>query len=138
MSGADGRSNCRSIVMPPAFGVGPARLDRLVDDRHEVDGQAPEPELAGGEPRDLEQILDQPGLRLGVALDFLERPVDALRRDDVRDQHARPSLDGVERRPELVRQRHQEVVFEAVGFALAGKQERPFLLGALDLAQHRC
>ena len=67
--------------------------------------------LGGGQ-----QLLDQRQLTPGVALDDLEAAIDLLRRRAARHaQQLRPAQDRVEGRPELVRDRGQELLLHAAG-----------------------
>ena len=59
--------------------------------------------------------LDDLGERRGVPFDRLQRMRVLLRRHHPRLQHPRVAEDGVERRPQLVRQRRQKLVLETVG-----------------------
>src|SRR5205823_7711541 len=67
-----------------------------------------QPHLAGHDPRDVEQIVDHLGERGRVALDRLERARQLLAVHHAPAYHARVAEDGVQRRPELVRQRREE------------------------------
>ena len=87
-----------------------------------------EQQLAGGDARDVEQVLDQLRLGVRVAIDALERVLASLRRQLAAPQQVHPADDGVERRAELVRERGEELVLQAVGLLLALEQ-----LGALAL-----
>ena len=80
-------------------------------------------EFAAHGPRDVEQIVDQRGLRAGVALDALEGASGVTRRAG-RAQHLRPPEQRVERRPQLVRQRRKEFFLQAIGIAGVAIQER--------------
>jgi hypothetical protein len=66
--------------------------------------------------RDVEQILDELCLNARIPLDGLERPPMHGRLHRALAQHVRPAEHGVERRPELVRQGRQELVFQTVRF----------------------
>jgi hypothetical protein len=89
------------------------RLDGGVDDRRQIDLGHLDPQLAGDDARDVEQILDEIGLHLGVALDGLERALLLGLVELPRAEEARPAEDGVERRAQLVRDRRQELVLDA-------------------------
>ena len=63
------------------LGRGPDRVDRGLDDRRRASiGRDVQPQLAGGDARDVEQVLDELRLRLGVALDHLEAVAESRRR----------------------------------------------------------
>ena len=53
--------------------AGPTRFDRAAQDVGDVDRPRVEPQLAADRARDVEQVVDQPRLRLGVALDGGDR-----------------------------------------------------------------
>ena len=93
--------------------AGPPRPPRAP--RAEIDRLGLETQLAGDDARDVEDVLDQHRLRLGVALDRLERLARLLGREVARAQHAGPSDHRRQRRAQLVRQRGQELVLGAVG-----------------------
>ena len=99
----------------------------------EVERPVIEPQLAADDARDFEEVLDQPGLHLRVALDLLERAIDRRRRHRVGAQQLGPAEDGVERRAQLVRQRGQELVLQPVRLALAHQQLGALLFGAAPL-----
>ena len=52
----------------------PVRLDGALEDGFDVDHLAGEVDLAAGDPGDVEQVVDQPGQVLGLAVDDLPRP----------------------------------------------------------------
>jgi hypothetical protein len=73
-------------------------------------------QLAGDDARQVEDVLDQLGLRARVALDGLPAPSVPSRACSVREpQHVRPADHRVQRRAQLVRKRRQEFVLGAVG-----------------------
>ncbi len=96
-------------------------------------------QLARRHPRHVEQVGDQLGLDAGVALDGVDaRDHVGVAAGDALLEQLRPADDGVERRPQLVRQRRQEVVLHLVGAlglgprrGLAGQEPLPL---GLDLA----
>ena len=100
-----------------------------------------EPQLAGDDARDVEDVLDELGLRPRVALDGLERPAERRRLRPRRSRSMpRPAEDGVERRAQLVRDGGEELVLGAVGdlrllarFLLAAQQQPVRLLDPLLL-----
>ena len=100
---------------PLGLGGGAGRLERGARHGHEVHQPRRQGELARDDTRVVEQVLDQPRLRLGAALDG--RPaalpgglVEALGAQDVH-----PSHHGAERPPQLVRQRRHELVLDPIG-----------------------
>ena len=99
-----------------AFGGEAHRVHRGPDhggERRRLQGQ---PELAGDDARDVEQVVDQLGLRRHVALDHLESAVGPIGVESPGAQEPRPAHDRRERRPELVRERRQKLVLHPVGF----------------------
>ena len=78
-----------------------------------------QPQLAGDDARDVEEVFDQSRLRARVALDALEAAFPRRLIGAGRAQHPRPAEHRVQRRPQLVRQRGQEFVLQPIGFALA-------------------
>jgi hypothetical protein len=65
----------------------PHGISRRAERRRQVDVAQLEPQPAGDGARDVEQILDEPRLRQGVALDHLECVTLATRRDLSAAQH---------------------------------------------------
>jgi hypothetical protein len=72
-------------------------------------------ELAPNNPGDVEEILNQLCLRLGVALNCLQSALDGRRFQFPGAQQLHPTEHGIERRPQLVGQGCQELVFNPVG-----------------------
>ena len=94
-----------------------ARLDDVdgrLDDVLDVDGRDVEPQLAADDARHVEQVLHQPELRRRVPLDDLERVIAGFH-FGLRAQDPRPAQHGVQRRPDLVRQRRQKFVLQLGG-----------------------
>ncbi len=96
--------------------LGPGRRQRGADDavhqvRHRHDLRL-DLELAGDDARDVEDVLDQLRLRLGVAADDVDGLPGAVGRQRAGEQHLHPAEDGVERRAQLVRQRREEIVLQ--------------------------
>ena len=102
-----------------------ARLDGGAHDRPQVERLHLEPQLAGDDARHVEQVVDQPRLGLGVALDASPgRARCAPRRRMPRFEQLGPAEDRVERRAQLVRERGQEVVLGAVRVLRVAIEER--------------
>jgi hypothetical protein len=74
-----------------------------------------QPDLARRDARHVEDVFDHLRQRRRVAFERFERLRLALLLQDPRPQHPRVAEDGVERRPELVRQRGEEFVLQLVG-----------------------
>ncbi len=113
-------------------------LERGVDDAAQLDRLEVEPELAGDDARDVEQVVDQ--LRLERALRSIvssaRAPAAAIELAGA--QHLHPAEDGVERGPQLVGEGGQELVLGAVGLLgllarrlLEDEEAGPLLLGPL-------
>ena len=100
--------------------VGSTVSTAVADDGSKVDAFKPDLELARHDPRHVQQIVDELGLDLRVPLDRVERAVHDLGRQIALAQHVGPAQDGVERGPQLVRERGQEFVLHAVGIPQAG------------------
>ena len=79
-------------------------------------GSPRQPQLAERDARDVEQIFDQRGLRPGVAVDHFERLRARLVVERPRPQQRDPADNRVQRRAQLVRERAEEVVLDAIGF----------------------
>ena len=99
------------------------------DDLAGVDERAIEAELAGHDARHVQQLVDEPCLALGVVEDRLAGGRPSRLRQDARAEHVGPSENRVERRAQLVRDRCEELVLQAVGRFGAGAG------GALPLEQ---
>ena len=94
-------------------------VDRRIDDGSEVHVPDLQPKFAGDDPGDFEQVFNQPRLCVRVALDagetaFARRFVGAGRSQDTG-----PAEHRVHWRAQFMRQRRQELVFQAIGFPLA-------------------
>ena len=117
-------------------------LDHLADDG--VDGAKTELEekLSRDNPRDVEQIADQGGLRLRVAFDDVDRLREAFALQDPRAHDLRPAEDGVQRSAQLVRDRRDELVLHPAGaFGLLARAELLLLdadrpLRAVEVREH--
>ena len=86
----------------------------LITSAH-VEQLAIEVQLVAGDARDVEQVADQARLCFRVAADDREAVTRSVGADAALLQHPRPAEDRVERRPQLVRQRGEELVLQAVG-----------------------
>ena len=108
-------------------------VDRRADDVVHVDGRAREAELAGHDPRDVEQIVDQLGLPPRAVVDRVRRARALRVVECAAAQHVGPAEHGVERRPQLVRHDREELILQAIG-PLRGRARRLLALEEL-LAQ---
>ena len=85
-----------------------------LDGRGHVDRSNLETQLARDDARDVQQILDEPRLERRIALDDVERTHLGRLVEATGAEKASPDEDRAERRPQLVRERGEEVVLEAV------------------------
>ena len=108
------------------------RLHGHVDDRAQRHVALLELELALGDARDVEQVVEQVRHLAHLALDDLARPLHLRRLDPLRSKHLRRAAHGCKRVAQFVRQRCEKHVFLAVGFAQ--RFEQLPLLG--DVPQH--
>jgi hypothetical protein len=85
------------------------RGGRIVDHRRQIDLLDVQLQLAGDDPRDVEDVLDNLGQRLGVAFQDFDRArlLGAVGKNAAA-QHAGVAENRIQRRPELVGQRAQE------------------------------
>jgi hypothetical protein len=88
-------------------------VERRAENRAEVERFHGERHFAGHDARDVEDILDQSNLRLGITLDNLHR-VRGLAVELTHSQDPRPAVHGVERRPQFVRERTEEFILQAI------------------------
>ena len=102
-------------------------LDGALDDIGEHRFVQRELELARGDARHVEQIVDHLLLSDGGAIDHLHAIRAILGRKLFVGEHARPQTDGVERRAQFVTHHRDEFVFRAVG--LFGARRRAFRRG---------
>jgi hypothetical protein len=116
------------------------RVDGGADDGGEVHGRVVDADLARDDARDVEDVLDELSLRLRVPVDDLEPLGEPPGVGLASAEQPRPAEDGLEGRSELVRDRGQELVFQAVqplGVAarllLPREQHGALLLGLLPL-----
>ena len=106
------------------------RLDRRRHCLGDLGRAQAQRQLAADDARDVEDVLDQRGLRPRVALDDGQAAVDLGRRV-APAQRLRPAEDRVQRRAQLVRDHGQELVLGAAG--QLGLAAQPLLLGARGL-----
>ena len=92
---------------------GSNRIDRRANDGSNLGRLHRERHLAGDDARDVQHLLDQPNLRFCVALDDLDG-VRAFGVEIARPQDAGPAENRVERCPQLMRQRAEELVFQPI------------------------
>ena len=95
-----------------------AGLGGLDDASHDLDQRhllRVEPDLAGHDPVEVEQVFDQPHLRARVAVDHFDGALQLGRLQDIglELQDLGPAQDRAERRPQLVRQRGEKLVLDA-------------------------
>ena len=81
------------------LGRGPDRIKGSLDDGREIDRANVETHLARDNPRDIEEVVDELHLRVGVPHDRVERPLRLLVADLPGLQQPRPAVDRVEGRP---------------------------------------
>ena len=95
--------------------------ERLRVDRLEIEGRS-----SAGNPREIEQIVDELRLPRRVSMDGFDRLRHDARIDRTHAQHRRPSENRVQRRAKLVRYGRHELVFQLVG--RLSFRARPFRL----------
>ena len=103
---------------PDGLGLGgrPHGVHGGLDDLLEVDRADVEPHLARDDARDVEQVVDQLDLGVGIALDGLQGPGQLRLAPDLSGaHHARPAVHRVQRRAQLVREHGEELLLRAVG-----------------------
>src|SRR2546422_6070139 len=93
----------------------PHGLDRRLDRGGEPHRADVEVELPADHPRDLEEVVDEPGLRPRAAVDHLERAVGAGGSERAPAQLTDPGEDRGERGAELVGHGGEELVLQAAG-----------------------
>src|SRR5215471_5799854 len=125
---------------PFRLGAGPDDVDGGMKDALNHDRLGVEFESTGDDPRGVENVLDQPVLRLRALRYHLQRVALLRRAQPAADEHARPAQDRGERRAQFVRDGGQKFIFHSVrrlglrarGFLLA-QQTFEFLLNLLAL-----
>ena len=95
-------------------------VDGGLHDGADVDGPELEAQLAGDDARDVQQVVDELGLQLRVAVDHLQRALGGGGVERPALQHAHPAEHCRERCAQLVRERGEELVLGAVGVARLG------------------
>src|SRR5437899_8185196 len=102
---------------PNALRLGGAsdRLQRVLDEIAQVDRLDHEAHAAAHHPRHVEQIVDEPDLRIDVSDDDLHRATGLCLTELTALDERRPPLNGVERAPPLVRALGGELGLRAVG-----------------------
>ncbi len=88
-----------------------------VDDRAEIHRGHGQTDTALDHPRDVEEVFDQPGLDLRVAIDRINGPLPLLVIGERAGlEHVDPADDRVERRAQLVRRGCQKLILQLTGF----------------------
>ena len=77
-------------------------------------------QLAGHDPRHVQQVLDQARLPFGAVMNGDEGAFAPGLIEFAPPQHLGPSKDGIERRPELVRDNREELILQPVRLLGAG------------------
>src|SRR5437773_4382237 len=77
-------------------------------------------EIAGNDPRDIENIVNDLCLSLRITLDSFKGPSFLPSVKTLRVQHARPTKNRSQRRPQLVRHGGEKLIFQAIGFFCFG------------------
>ena len=130
--GADDHRAAREVALPRqlfAAEVAFARgLQRVLEQRREVDALQPQLQLAARDAGEVEQVVDEPRLERDVAIDEVEIRAQIRRQPRVVAHGGDEREHRRERRAQLVRERREEVVLRAarrLGFL------QPALLGDL-------
>ncbi len=101
----------------------PDRVERGLQWGEDIHGPDVQPHVPGDHTRDIKQVLDQLHLDRRIAEDRLGRVPHRRRVKATALQHPSPSIDGVQGRPQFVRQRREELVLAAIevfGFRASG------------------
>ena len=115
VTGPASESNILMIRTPLASAAGMDRRQRRVDDLGEAHLLDVEAEGSRDDPREVEQVLDELGLDLGIPVDRVEALLDVLVVELAGTEQSRPADDGVERGPQLVREGREELVLHPAG-----------------------
>ena len=95
-------------------GCRPDGIHGGVDDRAEIQRGHRQADTALDHPRDVEEVFDQPGLNLGVAVDGVDGVLALLVVDQRAGlQHVDPADDRVERRAQLMRGGGEKLILES-------------------------
>ena len=106
-------------------------LDRAAHRIAQVQRLEPQRELAVHDAREVEQVVHQPHLLADVAVNRLQRALRQLVQAAVAAQDLGPAEDRLQRRAQLVGQRRDELVLQAIGGL--GRLARGLQLGARPL-----
>ena len=119
-----------------ALGVGcrPHRLHGLLNERGQVDGLQVQAKLARHDARHVEHILDDLGQGRDVPRHRVDRAGLFLAGQQSRLHHADVADNRVQRRPQLVRERREELVLQPACVPGDRQQPVPLLLGSLPVA----
>jgi hypothetical protein len=101
------------------------QLDHRGADRLQIDGRDLQPHLPLLDARRVEQLVDERPLLPGAALERLDGALLTVGVEHAALEQGNPSERGIERRPELVRQRREKIVLDAIG--LLGQPARLLL-----------
>ena len=83
-----------------------------------------QPDLAGDDPRDVEDVLDNLGQPRRVAFERLETAGRLLAGENAAAQQPRVADDRIQRRAQLVREHGEEFVLDPIGFLRVHEQPR--------------
>ena len=114
--GEGARARVQHGLHPDGLGLdrGLERVEHGLDHGRGIHRLHLEPHLAGDDPRDVEDVGDEPALEAGVAVDDLDPLLDLRRGERALAQEAGPAHDRGERGAQLVGERGQEVVLQPV------------------------
>src|SRR5438034_3760182 len=131
---ADGwrRPSVEHFLEPDLFRLGgrPDGIERAVDHGVEIDRPDVEAHLPRDDTRDVEAVVDQLHLGVGIPENRVQRPLRPVLVEPPGPQHASPPVHGIEGRAELVREDRQELV---LGPARLLRRSPRFLLLAQEL-----
>jgi hypothetical protein len=101
-------------VMPAGLDHGATGLKGPLDDHRELDGRLLQRDLASGDPRDIEEIIDEAGELPHLAIDRRARPLEPRVLELQPLQHLHRIADGCQGVAQLVGQHRQELVLVSV------------------------